>query len=84
MISVINKTEYDTDKQNFVEKIEDVQKRISSTDCNTKITEIERKILDVTGLIKKTNIDTKLRKNKKKTIREWLKKNQIKNNKGVT
>ena len=78
MISVINKTEYDTDKQNFVEKIEDAQKRISSTDCNTKITEIERKILDVTGLIKKTNIDTKLKKQKKKTkkkkIREWLKK----------
>ena len=74
MISVINETEYDTDKQNFVEKIEDVQKRISSTDCNTKITEIERKILDVTGLIKKTNIDTKL-KQKTKTIREWPKKN---------
>ena len=57
--------QYNIDKQNSEEKIEDANKKdindlVTMTVLNTKIKEVDNKIPDLKGLVKKTDYDVKV------------------------
>lgn len=64
---LVPKTQYDSDKQNFEIKIDDIDKNISNTiklasktAFNTKVTEIENKALNINDLVTKPKFNKKL------------------------
>ena len=50
------KTNYDTDKSEFENKILDTSGLVKKTDYNTKISEIKGKVPDVSNLVTKTSL----------------------------
>ena len=72
---LIIKAKYDSDKQGFEKKIEDVYRKMRSTsrlvkktDYNKEITEIDNKIPRVTGLVTTAALNTKAQKLKIKYL----------------
>ena len=81
---LVNKLQYDTDKQILEKMIEDVDQKtacftvlVEKTDQNTKTTEIEKKISSTTGTVKKLVMIQKFRKLKKIVIQRLVTKTNL-------